>query len=330
MPLPPSKRQRPVNLFYLSGNTTGGWVTYTAHLMYGLAKVAPGLVKLYKVGNNTERKERSFGYGLSYRNVTLADALLIAKGDPTVIVALQKNYREQAAALIGAGAWLVVHDPAEFANLKLCASSKYITIRKAVTPQVPGATFVPHPYSRSCVGKVNTLEHNACSICRIDFDKHTEILLDANRLLPDKLKIQIRGFENRLYTRFKIVPKYPEWVQSVNHYPREREAAVAICGKSRYTVDMSLIKGDGGGTQYSFLEAMDAGSINIIHKDWVIPGDEMVPGANCLAVSNGAELAALLSKPLPNQRAIVEAGYKLLQRHESAVIAQKFYDLIWS
>lgn len=319
-----------LNLFYLSGNTTGGWVTYTAHLGYGLSELDGVEWQLYKIGNRTEKNKRPFGYDVEYRNVDLETAVKETKQAATIVVALQKNFREQAAELIKSGAWLVVHDPAEFANLKLAETGRYLTIRRQVQKQVKGSVFLPHPYKRHFAnGTLATGEWRACSISRIDFDKHTDILLDANRLLPKELQIRIHGFENRLYTKFKICPKYPEWVQSVSHYARERVTATELCHRANYTCDMSVIQGDGGGTQYTFLEAMDAGSVNVIHKQWLLPEDEMVAypqeGANCLAVESGEELATLLqnSKLLKECKKLVLRGNFTLTRHKPVTIARQ-------
>lgn len=327
-----------INLFYLSGNTTGGWVTYTAHLCKGLDAIK-AKYQLYKIGNRTERKLRNFGYSLKYQNVTYEDACGLVDDNPSVILALQKNYREAAKELITSSAWMVVHDPAEFKHLKEIGlqADKCITIRKAVQKQLKGSYFIPHPYHRHYEGSMSDLNGRglACSICRIDFDKHTHILLDANRLIRKrKLWISINGFENRLYTRFKIVPNYPEWEQSKVAYPREVQQATGICENHVYTIDMSLIKGDGGGTQYSFMEAMDAGSINIINTGWIKPKDEMIPypnkRANCLIASDGQELAALLTKPINKNQLISlrNSGIKLLEQHNAAKIALQFAQLL--
>lgn len=338
-----------INLFYLSGNTTGGWVTYTAHLAYGLSMLADEEYRkgdrlyendgyrLFKVGNNTETKDRPFGYDVTYRNLHLEQAVAKVREGPgaSLIVALQKNYKDQATELLKAGAWMVVHDPAEFKNLTLPSCARYITIRRAVQAQMPGSHFLPHPYRRHFPqGTRPTREWNACSIARIDFDKHTTILLDANRLLPESQRIHIHGFENRLYTKFKVCPQYPEWVQSVSHYPRERTAATEICHKATYSCDMSVIKGDGGGTQYTFMEAMDAGSVNVINKKWVLPDDEMVPfphpDANCFAVHDGAGLADVLRSPGAKDQInrMAMRGEGLLTRHHPRRVAKQLLKIL--
>lgn len=323
-----------VTLFYLSDNTTGGWVTYTAHLSYGLVGLDNITVRVIKVRSRSENRPRPFGYDLYYENTDLTGALTYLKNGPGLVVALQKNHRQTAAALVEAGAWVVVHDPAEFKNLELKPSGRYVTIRRVVTGLVPGAVFVPHPYRRHYLPNTKaTGEWRACSTARIDFDKNTIILLDANRLLPKRLRIHIHGFENRLYTKFKVCPYYPEWVQSVSHYPRNRTAAAEICHRATYSVDMSLIKGDGGGTQYSFLEAMDAGSVPVIHSSWIRPNDEMVPfplrGFNCFTARDGRSLAAVVSGTplLKSVGAAVNSGGRLLTRHDPMSVATQLIDL---
>lgn len=305
-----------VDLFYLSPNPYGGWVTYTAHLMRCLE--ANGIKPtLFKIRPRTEKKERDFGYGISYRNISLDDAL--ARNERRLIVAAAKNFASETEALYNKGAGLVVHDPTELKNLPPLKGN-VIVIRRVGLTYIPQATFIRHPYTIKPYDHRGLKKWNAISTCRIDFDKHTDILLDANRLLPKEKRIEIRGFENRIYTRFKIVPNYPEWEQSKAAYPRTVDAAYELLQQAFFAVDMSQIKGDGGGTQYSFLEAMNAGAINVIHKSWVMEGDDMRPNENCLAVADAAELAKVLGSGLhehvgQDMRRIVDNGLRHLLNH---------------
>ena len=43
----------------------------------------------------------------------------------------------------------------------------------------------------------------------------------------------------------------------------------------KFVVDMSIIKDDGGGTQYTFLEAIYNDCILILHNDWITRGDKI-------------------------------------------------------
>ena len=132
--------------------------------------------------------------------------------------------------------------------------------------------------------------------------------------------MDIRGFENRLYTRFKIVPKYPEWTQSAAHYDRQDPAAAFnLLLPCKFMVDMSLIKGDGGGTQYTTLEAWDAGTVPIIQADWLLPRDDMAAAGNCLAVTDALHLADTLRRA-KDVAPLVEAGYRQLRKHAPKII----------
>ena len=45
-------------------------------------------------------------------------------------------------------------------------------------------------------------------------------------------------------------------------------------------IDMSIIKGDGGGTQYTFLEAIYHDCILVLHLDWINKGELFISGVN--------------------------------------------------
>lgn len=331
-----------INIFYLSPNPYGGWVTYTAHLIHGLKRLGID-VRFFKIGQRDEPGRRPFGYNLSYQNISVESALGYVKANqPCLVTAVHKNQLRPGRKLVDNGAWLVMHDPTEFRNLKLSNNSRIITVRKTVHKILPHTHLILHPYVRThSLEEINKVEfYNdrklACSIARIDFDKHTELLLDANRLLPDTHKINIYGFENRIYTKNKIVPNYPEWEQSKAAYDKGMTTAIDICKQHTFSIDMSVIKEDGGGTQYTFLEAADAGSVNIIHKDWIRDGDEMNPypneHANCLIAHDGKSIAKLIQdkEVLRHLPMIRQNMSDVLDRHDATVVAQQMVELISS
>lgn len=304
-----------ISLFYLSGNTTGGWVTFTAHLVESLRAMGHP-AEIYKIGNRTENKGRPFGYGLDYWNVDAESACRIARNNPTIITAVQKNYADSAAALLSHGAQAVLHDPTELrAGFAGAQPVNPWVIRRAVQAKVPGSVFIRHPYVRRPAPAKLPKKRGIVSVSRIDFDKHTDVILAANRL---GAKVDIRGFENRLYTKFKIMPAFPEWEQSIAHYPRDIDAAYTLLLHAKGMVDMSLIKGDGGGTQYTFLEAWDAGTVPIIQNAWIRKGDDMRPGVNCFAAT-GPEQLALYCKQVAKETGVFSFD-KDLKRHSPKVI----------
>lgn len=265
----------------------GGHVTFTNHLLRQLQ--AHDEVELVVLHHRTESFKRDFKYGLEYRNVHPSD---LTEG-PVLITAPSKPKRDLIDIALDNGAGIVIHDPAEFKHgwdlTKI--QQPPIVIRKSMLEHLPDARFIRHPYIPANP-EIPDKTKLAVSTSRIDFDKHTELLLDANRLVANKdEEIDIRGFENRIYTRFNILPHYPEWKQSVAAYPKTFRAGMELCLPYVFMCDMSIIKGDGGGTQYTFLEAMDAGACCIVNREWLRPKDAMWEGVNCFAVSSGMELA---------------------------------------
>jgi hypothetical protein len=79
---------------------------------------------------------------------------------------------------------------------------------------------------------------------------------------------------------------------------------------------MSTISGDGGGTQYTFLEAIDAGTALMLNEGWVTgrPDDELLGYATFV-------------KPEDLAEAIKEAptvyGDALLEKHDAIAIAAR-------
>lgn len=283
-----------INLLYATKVNLGGWATFTVHLYHSLVSAGHD-VRLIKIGNNTEQFHRPFaGHGIAYRNVAASElGELHKRGERCIIAALGKHYVDDVAGLLKKGAGIVVHDTAESTNRM--AINKPWVIRKELLKVAPGAVFIRHPYVRhdqvSIVPMAKRKGYAATS--RVDFDKNTRMILDANRLGAG---VQIVGFENRLYTKFKICPDYPEWEQSTGLHPRSGRESFELLRISRGMVDLTDIKGDGGGTQYTFLEAWDAGAVPIIGKWWLRPNDDMVDGLNCLSVESAEQMAKMLKR----------------------------------
>ena len=161
------------------------------------------------------------------------------------------------------------------------------------------------------------------SISRIDFDKHTDLLLDANLLIEDpNKKIQIFGAENRLYVFHKLKDKgFDKYWKG--KYPKtlpmqyEDKDLLTNC---RFVVDMSIIKGDGGGTQYTFLEAIYHDCALILHKDGYLK--EMFLKIDIIVMlldiqmMIGKEIADIINSPIDETyNNIVKNISNLLDKH---------------
>ena len=94
-----------------------------------------------------------------------------------------------------------------------------------------------------------------------------------------------------------------------------------ILSKSKFMVDLSVLPNDGGGTQYTFLEAIYNNTAIILNRGWVETVDrkyrDFKEGYNCYAVSNEQELIELVNNSDNIDTAkIVENASKLMYRHE--------------
>jgi hypothetical protein len=304
-------------LAYLAKPKYGGWPTYTAHLLRGLRSAGHD-AHIIKHGNKTERMTRPFGRKLRYQNVNRDDLIATARSSDVLITAVDKTYYELAVDLIDAGASIVVHDPTEMKEPLRSAlpEANVIVIRESMLQHLPHASFIPHPYAARAL-EPTAPKRSAVSISRVDFDKHTELIVAANLVLQQA--IDIYGALNGLYGKIKLDEIDPEWKE--NYKGRftadDLWAAVRIAATYERVVDMSVIKGDGGGSQYTFLEAADAGASLILNAEWN-PSGALADYADIVSTSD--ELVEAVTRPTPNRLA---AADHFLKNHDARLVADQ-------
>ena len=313
-----------LSLVYLAKPIYGGWVTFTVHLAkkYGY--------RLYKVGKRTEKKMRPFGYGVDYQNVSVDD---LVKLPNLLITAVDKHYWDILPQL-NPNTKIVIHDPTEVKESKtkpnplvqgsvLLNLFKVYTIRETVQMYLASkfgiqSDFKVHPFYEYPTLQ-DGLPTHAVTISRVDFDKNTDLILRANQLIEDTSKrIQIFGAENRLYVHHKLgdLDFYSYWKGKFDkQYPLTHKDK-DILKDTNYVVDMSTIKHDGGGSQYTFLEAIYQGCVLILHRDWVSQGSMWKEGVNCLAAETPEELASLIQESR-DLSLLIQESRKLLLPHVS-------------
>ena len=284
----------------------GGWVSFTSHLCLKTNG------KLFKIGNRSEKSTRKYGYGVEYQNLAISD---IQKLDNLLITAIDKNYYKYLNDFPD-GTHIVIHDPTEVKgrscqpvidNLK---RFNVVTIRKTVQEFLLNkfgieSNFLLHPFYE--FNKTNIEKTNkAVSISRIDYDKHTEIILEANKKLENK--IDIYGY--RKLGELDLDSCYR------GRFEKSFIELDKILGKSKYVVDMSAIKNDGGGSQYTFLESIYENCVLILSDKWIegIVDSVYVNGINCHIVSDFDELVNIINLD-GSQIELSKNAYKLLQPH---------------
>ena len=312
-----------LSLVYMAKPIYGGWVSFTAHmaLKYGF--------KIYKVSKRTEflkdgkPRMRSYGYGTYYQNMSLEDI----KSLPNILItAIDKNYYDVLTKLytLRKNIKIVIHDPTEVkgkscqAVLDVIKNCKVITIRQSVKQYLLEkynirSTFKYHPFYEY---PIETSKHkDGCvSISRIDFDKHTEVLIKANDLLKSG-HIDIYGAKNDRFVYFKL----NKMGMNLNKYykgtfKKDFTILSKILDPVKFVIDLSIIKNDGGGSQYTFLEALHQKCILILHEDWVKTNKTVFRnGYNCLTVANEQDIVDILK----NQKDIDISN---LLKHSSKIL----------
>lgn len=269
-------------------------MSFTAHL--ALTTGFP----VVKMSKRNENRYREFGYGVQYKNVC-------AIPSNCVIVALDKHHYNWLDKIPN-NSWIVIHDYTELTPTvrEHLGRLRVITIRKTVQALIPGSLFLHHPFY--CFALSSRAPKRPLCLSRLDYDKNIELILEANRLGAD---VPLWGFANRLYIHHKL-KKYDINSSYRGTFPKSFGRIAELLSEATALVDMSVIKNDGGGSQYTFLEAIHGGVPLVLHKRWVdVPESVWVAGENCLAVETPEELVSALAKtdkPLASG---------LLQRHIS-------------
>jgi hypothetical protein len=288
-------------LLYLAKPIYGGWVSFTSHLSLTTS------YNIYKIGNKTERTQRSYGYNTTYRNISLNTLKeFVDSGIKIVVTAIDKNYYHVLDSL-PSSSYIVIHDPTEFNKkskkivLDHIRRLNVITIRKSVHDLLLNeyninSIYRIHPYySANTVHKLSN-GSGGVSISRVDYDKNTHIIVMANMVLENSNKIEIYGDINERYIYHKLM-EYDDFRRenpASNYrgkFPKKFVDLEKILRNHKFVVDLSTISQDGGGTQYTFLEAIDFGCVLILNKQWCDnPNSIWHDGVNCVVVQNSEEL----------------------------------------
>jgi len=319
-----------IDLVYLANPVYGGWVSYTAHLFYRLNKNYR--VRLFKIAKRRENSKREFGYGVKYRNITGDDIALLHN---PIITAVDKHHVDLLDYFIyqpqfderglAVKAILTVHDTTELPVVRNYLSAfRILAIRRTVARILreeylcKDVLFIHHPFFRFSRQPCPKEKTGAIALSRIDWDKHTDIIVDANEQLCEKDKCDIWGVHNRAYVKRSM-----NWDHFFEIYKGRFDKSFAAVEEllrcKRFLVDMSSIKRDGVGSQYTFLEAIHCGCALVLNSEWFKLGadeDGLIPDYNCFAVSDAAELAKVLSQTSADKAAMfAKRAKRILAKH---------------
>lgn len=320
----------------------GGWLSFTTHLASMLSGdprcAGPMIVRLGK-RNDAAGKEYADDWTCTRAKPELIASWHKHGSAKVIITATNKANAQTVASLARQGIPLVVHDPNDAGwaldalhNCPRPNAPLLVVIRQGMKQWAQGhgypqerVLFLPHPYVR-VKGKRSAVQPkiNAITLSRLDWDKHVEDVVATNAALLEagrgEYAVSIWGAENRLYTHHKLDDVSKHWRSLyMGPFGKHYGAAVGLARTANWVVDCSRIKQDGGGTQYTHLEAWDAEAGLIVHRGWLQKGGELQEGVNCMAYETASELAWQLQQ-LPPDR-VIKGGLTYLAAHSPTMLA---------
>lgn len=274
-------------LFYLSNSQYGGWVSFSYHLS-----------KVLKQDHVIKVKETFKGGGQFYADVNYRNIkkVSIKHFENPIILAVDKAHYELLKYF--PKSTIVIHDPTELSDevLSFANRNEVVTIRKTVHELLNKIgiknTFLKHPFYK--YPKYTLQKKFNRSLSRVDFDKNTDIICKANNIGAE---VEIYGYKNHIYYFHKLKElNFDNYYKG--QYSKNINDISRLYAETKYLVDLSSIKNDGGGTQYTFLEAEYHDCGLILHKKWCsVKNSVYVDGVNCHTVENESQLLSALNKP---------------------------------
>lgn len=290
-----------VSIFFFRPWLGAGVTAFTAHLFKAFA-LAGHTPTIYRVLDAAQDYDHPFGAyaGVAYRIVTMAEARALVKGAPSIMSAVMKppHVRDGIVdGLLALGLRPVIHDEREAAAYDWNPAHRPICVRKALAAIVPGSVYLPQPYLRANLA-VGTAKAGAVSLARVAPSKRTSLLLDANRQLPEAMRIRVLGAGERSPYAKSLARDYADvWPTGgqANFSPAAFETPLSLAAPALLNVDLSHFERDGGGTQYAQLEAMDAACVNVMHEDWFRFDGDLKAGTHAVTITDAASLATLVA-----------------------------------
>jgi hypothetical protein len=289
-----------------------------------------GSLKTGLIGKN----KTDFGYGITSERMSIHDlarkknVLLMAVGKNGSEKKGGKGYSELE---LFKGHSIVVHDINEVTryvnaknNRNYLKDMKVIVLGqhlKEVLLKNYGirSRLIKQPFYKFPTYNVNKTK--LISTARVEGRKNHNIILEANHVASEHLLYDNTPGEEHWYRahngliriRSALAPKAE--MQTISKYTEDQKKQFKACYEGGFEmsfeataktyadalalVDMSMFKakqGDGGRTQYTFLEAIHCDCMLILHDTWLKYPGPFTKGVNCQTIANAEELASLSCK----------------------------------
>lgn len=317
----------------------GGWRSFIVHLYHCLNQMEN--VKPVVVRCNTKTgkiNNYDFGYDVPCIGMKLED---LAKKKYVLIACMSQN---QDQLFMFKKKCIVVHDPIEVPkyNPEDLKKMKVFVIRQSMKENLAeigiASRFLYHPFYKFPVQEIidriqneDVEKTNVINTARVCSRKRTKMIIEANEHYENEHGeagyIEIHSCKDVFGGGDVWVKNWSEELQGQFNasykggFPMTFEATEKVYRNAKVVVDLSRFNGDGGGTQYTFLEAIHCGCALILHEDWLEYPGPFVKNINCFTVSSAMDLAAcvIMLQTVDDilVEAVVENSKKILDAHDN-------------
>jgi len=309
----------------------GGFTSYTKHLYHGLVDSGIKVTIIISSKSGKKKFQDSVKAGLPVVQIPHDQIMNCLRAYDHIHVPYLLNYFKigDIAQLFGMKYTLTLHDPAEYRitpkeiDYFVDNASAVIFNRKPVIDfyfdkfHKKNFYLIKHPYKRE--GKHSAKKNIAVVTSRIDWDKHIEDIVKA---IPN-IKGEVHfwsGWVNPKYQFFEL----KDWDKKYHHVEGFTYADMGnVYGDAKILIDMSKIMHDGGGSQYTFLEAFDYGVVVVIRRDFNIGYGVSADTPDEIAQACNAIFSGKI-----NTDKIIAGNQETLEEHNHIKIAKEYLD-IW-
>ena len=283
-------------------------------------------VRLYVIYKKTRKPLKELAECVKFQGICMVDAIDIAKDTTAKNFIGAANWdtaSENIMEMIPHCSAVVIHGAGWIAEEMLESAVRNDVrigvVRKSLSSLLRreygvNSMYLPQIYNKYEVDN-RFKDMYAVSISQILWSKNSHMILEANKRLPEESQVRMFGNYSRKFDHFKLQKIQENWKELwwEGDFDSANGGAVRIASRAKFVIDLSIIENDGGGTQYTFLEAFNAKTALILHSSWLdFPGE--VDERCVIPVRNVDELVEELERcrPYPDR---IQAGYDVMKAH---------------
>lgn len=188
--------------------------------------------------------------------------------------------------------------------------------------------YIPHPYMREQRKVIKRSRRNVVVTSKVTYRKRIEMVLESD------CGIQVWSSNvNSRYNHFILKQYYENGIYDYPYYMGGFDSPSDVYPSAAALVDLTRFDGDGGGTQYTFLEAMDYGVRLLLSREWYQgPDDELKPGKHYTQINSVEHLRRVakdIMRGRHREQVDPDVYEEILRNHDHAKVGGQYLKVYW-